>query len=847
MKERKCTWCRLSATSRGPVWGSGDPHDRLQWWGEAPGEREDKTGVPFIGKAGKESDNYKSRYGIRALPQYTSNTVKCRPPRNRDPKDDEIAACRAHLEEELKCIPDDAVIATLGRFSTAAFLGEHDGMDYIHAIPQRHPNGWIVVPVYHPAVGLYEGRYMTQIDQGYKAVADVLAGRISPEDWRDPYPKPEYNQGALLHEAKVVGVDTEVVRGEIWSVQISSRPGQAGLYLATDPGMGFVKEYLEDPDRLVILHNAQFDLPMLAQLDIHPKKWMDTMLMANILCDVPRGLKHLAYRLCGMKMKSYMDLVGPINDELIIEYLEEVVEVEWSLPDKVCEIKGGVRKWKQPQPLHKRVQRILKDVFAQKCSNPYERWMNQPQEMRDEAEYILGPFHGSTIADVPFDEALYYACRDADATLRIFPKLKSRIDAYDIRDPLILDQGIVRMLAEMEDTGIKVDAQVLRDMAVMLDGLKDTMLREIKDRVGYWVNPSSHDQVRHTLYKKLRVPAPKRKGHDTGPTTNQDHLEKIKSSHPVIPRILAYRAADKLKGSFVDRLLRMEGTDHRVHDDLSQIRTTSGRLTSSIMLLIPKRGDMADDLRKCFVAEDDCYFLSADYSQIELRVLAHMSQDTLMLKTYCEGGDIHMATACNIFGLKPDQVDKVKHRIPAKTVNFGIVYGRTADGLFEQLGALGWSLQDCEKLIRDWFHLYKGVDAFMKNVWHQAKRYGFVQTLCGRRRLIPEVRSVHSWIRSRGLREAGNHPIQGTASDIMKRAMGTLYYEVFPELSKQFYLRPILQLHDDLKVEVSQPHLMTVAREMKFVMEHAAALTVPTPVEMEYGTNWGEMEELEVT
>jgi len=191
-------------------------------------------------------------------------------------------------------------------------------------------------------------------------------------------------------------------------------------------------------------------------------------------------------------------------------------------------------------------------------------------------------------------------------------------------------------------------------------------------------------------------------------------------------------------------------------------------------------------------------------------------------------------------------VDKVKHRIPAKTVNFGIVYGRTGEGMFEQLGPLGWSLEDCDKLIRDWFKLYKGVDRFMKDVHQHARRYGFVTCMSGRRRLIPEVRSVHIWIRNRGLREAGNHPIQGSANDIMKKAMGQLS-PLFEDMATQFYLRALLQLHDDLKVEVDTNHVVSVATTMKHVMENAWPLSIPTPVELEVGTTWGDMEEYEVT
>jgi len=851
MKKRECSLCHLSSQSKGPVWGFGDPQARLWWCGEAPGREEDLKGRPFVGMAGKESENYKARYGIRAIPQYTTNVVKCRPPKNRDPKPVEIEACSYHLEQEYDLIPPDAVVGALGRFAAQIFLGELPEMDMIHSIPFRHERGWSVIPIYHPAAGMYPGggRLMTFIDQGYKAVADALEGRIKPEDWHDPYPNPKYElyQGQTLKIPKQIGLDTESIRDRIWSIQFSTTPG-TGLFVRQDntPGLELLRAWAESGVTF-IMHNAQFDLAMLAQVGIHPKKWVDTMLMANLLCDVPRGLKALAYRLCGMKMKSYHDLVFPINDEKIIEYLEEVAEIEWPDPDPVYKIEKGIRKATHPQALHKRVRRILKDVFNQKCTSPYERWLKQPLEMRDMAEHFLGQFHESTIADVEFDKALYYSCRDPDATLRVYPKLAARIEAYGLQEPLELDHGIVPILSEMEETGFKVDLDRLRKVSDDMANLKERMLCQIKDIAGKWVNPGSQDQVGHLLYKQLRIKPPRRQKGQSKPGTDKENLGKIKTAHPVVPRILTYRAADKIKGSFSDRLLRMVDENNRVHDDLSQIRTTSGRLTSSIMLLIPKRGEYAPELRRCFVAKDDCVYLSADFSQIELRVLAHMSQDPLMIKTYQEDGDIHMATACNIFGLPPDKIDKVNHRIPAKTVNFGIVYGLTEDGLHRQLAQHGWSLEDCIKLIRDWIKLYKGVKDLMDAFWHHARRYGFIAGMSGRRRLIPEVRSYFPHIRERGKREAGNHPIQTSANDIMKKAMGRLY-PVFKDLAKRFYLKALLQLHDDLKVEVDTEtkHLAQVATAMKTIMESTGKLSIPTPVDMEVGVNLGDMEEFEL-
>jgi DNA polymerase-1 len=593
---------------------------------------------------------------------------------------------------------------------------------------------------------------------------------------------------------------------------------------------------------LFVMHNAQYDLPILHKLDIYPERWQCTMLMANLVCDIPRGLKALAYRLCGMQMRTYEEMVSPYNEDRIIPYLEAISDIEWPDPDPVEKIEKGKIKITRPQPLHKRVNRMFKDWESGRLTEFYPRWMNQGQYFHEQAAAFLGPFKPATLADVPFEAALYYACRDTDATSRVYPILYSRVRAMGLEKCLEMDQGIVPMLARMEEVGVGTSEPVLLDLQNRLVKQKRLCEKEIKDRVGYWVNPGSHDQVRELLYKKLKIKPPKRKKDKAEMSTNQDYLETIENLHPVIPRILSYRAADKLKGSFVDRLLVMRDVQGRVHDDISQIRTTTGRLTASIMLLIPRQGDLATELRRCFVAKEGCSFVSADYSQIELRVLAHMSQDKQMLRVYQENGDIHINTACEIFGLTPDRVDKMEHRYPSKAVNFGIAYGLGPDGLYEQLGRYGWTLDRCEWLIREWFRIYYGAGTFMNDVWQHARRYGYVLTMHGRRRLIPEVRSAHTWIRSRGLRAAGNHPIQGSANEIMKIAMGRLT-PVLGDMRKEFYVEPLIQIHDDLKLETLTAKIPEVAKAMKVIMENAVKLTVPTPVDIEVGTCWGEMNE----
>jgi DNA polymerase-1 len=410
-----------------------------------------------------------------------------------------------------------------------------------------------------------------------------------------------------------------------------------------------------------------------------------------------------------------------------------------------------------------------------------------------------------------------------------------RLKSIGLVKELEHDQAIVKMLVGMEKVGVKVDVAELQSLKKSLSNTKQLALQYFKDELGYYLNPSSPPQVEKLLYGKLKLKKPKSKPEQTSLTTSHDYIVKLK--HPIVSRILEYREADKLEGAFVDRLLAMRDSTDRIHDDLSQIRTVSGRLTASIMILIPKKGEGGKQLRKCFVPGDGNVFLAADYSQIELRVLADQSQDERMLKVYREGGDIHAETAEGLFGIKPADQDPVLHRRPSKIVNFGIVYGFTPEGLLDELEPLGYDLAGCERLIARWFKTYPGAKEFMSKMYQNARRYGFVASPSGRRCLIPEVRSALPYIRNRGLRRAGNFPIQTHAAYIMKTAMAAI-----DKLEFDFYFETLIQTHDDLKFEVDLEHLTTVVPIIRSAMEGAGDLCIPTLVDMEYGFRWSAME-----
>jgi len=336
------------------------------------------------------------------------------------------------------------------------------------------------------------------------------------------------------------------------------------------------------------------------------------------------------------------------------------------------------------------------------------------------------------------------------------------------------------------------------------------------------------------LFEKLNLPHSK-KG-KKGYSTSIEVLEKLRPYHPVIEKILEYRTLVKLNSTYVEGLQPyIHKNTNRIHSYFHQTVTTTGRISSSDPNLqnIPTRTELGKSLRKAFKAEEGYVFIDADYSQIELRVLAHISGDENMTQAFLHGEDIHKQAAAKVLGIPIEEVTK-EQRSSAKAVNFGIVYGISDYGLSEQLGV---SVKEAKQYIEQYLEKYKGVDTFMKDIVEKAKEQGYVETLFHRRRYIPEMQSSNYMVRQFGARAAMNTPIQGTAADIMKIAM----IHVYKELKKQkLQSRILLQIHDELMIEAKEEEKEQVKEILKRCMEQAIQLQVPLEVEVSEATNWYE-------
>ena len=396
-----------------------------------------------------------------------------------------------------------------------------------------------------------------------------------------------------------------------------------------------------------------------------------------------------------------------------------------------------------------------------------------------------------------------------------------------------IEMPLTEVLASMQYEGIYIDKQELLDFGKELQEKIDILTQEIYELTGEEFNINSTKQLGEILFEKLKLTVKKKT--KTGYSTDVDVLEKIKYEHPVIEKILEYRQLQKLNSTYVEGLIPYIDETGRIHSKFHQTVTTTGRISSTDPNLqnIPTRMELGRKLRKVFKPEQGYIFVDADYSQIELRVLAHISEDKNMIEAFCNNEDIHAQAASKVFNIPLEEVTK-EERTKAKAVNFGIVYGISEFGLGEQLGV---SRKKAKEYIEQYLDKYSGIKEFMINIVEETKEKGYVETLYHRRRYVPELKSNNYMVRQFGGRVAMNTPIQGTAADIMKIAMINVYNKLKENNLKS---KLIVQVHDEILVETLESEKEQVKQIVKEEMENVIKLKVPLLAEVEEGYNWYE-------
>ena len=396
-----------------------------------------------------------------------------------------------------------------------------------------------------------------------------------------------------------------------------------------------------------------------------------------------------------------------------------------------------------------------------------------------------------------------------------------------------IEMPLTEVLASMQYEGIYIDKQELLDFGKELQEKIDILTQEIYELTGEEFNINSTKQLGEILFEKLKLTVKKKT--KTGYSTDVDVLEKIKYEHPVIEKILEYRQLQKLNSTYVEGLIPYIDETGRIHSKFHQTVTTTGRISSTDPNLqnIPTRMELGRKLRKVFKPEQGYIFVDADYSQIELRVLAHISEDKNMIEAFCNNEDIHAQAASKVFNIPLEEVTK-EERTKAKAVNFGIVYGISEFGLGEQLGV---SRKKAKEYIEQYLDKYSGIKEFMTNIVEETKEKGYVETLYHRRRYVAELKSNNYMVRQFGGRVAMNTPIQGTAADIMKIAMINVYNKLKENNLKS---KLIVQVHDEILVETLESEKEQVKQIVKEEMENVIKLKVPLLAEVEEGYNWYE-------
>lgn len=452
-------------------------------------------------------------------------------------------------------------------------------------------------------------------------------------------------------------------------------------------------------------------------------------------------------------------------------------------------------------------------------------------------EELIGPKgkKQKNMRDLQPGDVYEYACEDADVTLRLKNALHDELvrnDAIQLFEEV--EMPLVRVLAAMELTGVRIDTETLRETSELFTLRMNKLEEEVFALAGESFNLSSPKQVGEILFDKLKIDERAKRTKTGQYVTSEEVLEKLRPRHEIVDRILNYRGLKKLTSTYVDSLPTLiNPSTGKIHTSFNQTVTSTGRLSSSNPNLqnIPVRGDDGKEIRKAFIPEPGCTFFSADYSQIELRIMAHLSGDKHMIEAFLEGDDIHASTAAKIYHKPIGDVTRDERR-KAKTANFGIIYGISVFGLAERLNV---PRSEARELIDGYFATYPRVREYMDESIERARRQGYIETLLRRRRYLPDINSRNAIVRGYAERNAINAPIQGSAADIIKIAMVRIYNRF---LSENLRSTMMLQVHDELNFSVVPEEREIVEQIVIHEMENAYSLSVPLKADCGWGANW---------
>lgn len=440
------------------------------------------------------------------------------------------------------------------------------------------------------------------------------------------------------------------------------------------------------------------------------------------------------------------------------------------------------------------------------------------------------------MADLQPEQIVDYACEDADITFQLKQIIHPEIQKPHLKDLFYnIEMPLVPVLVDMEKEGIAIDVPALKAYSIELEDTLKSLDSEIKEMAGMTFNIDSPKQMGEVLFEQLKISNKAKKTKTGQYATSEEVLQKHEKDHPIVPKILEYRQLKKLKSTYVDPLPTLcDPLDHRIHTNFMQTVTATGRLSSNNPNLqnIPIRSEKGREIRRAFVPRSASFkIMAVDYSQIELRIIAALSKDSAMIAAFKNKQDIHSATASTVFKVPIQDVTR-EQRSAAKAVNFGIIYGQSAFGLSQNLGI---SRTDAKNIIDSYFEQFGTIKSYMEEVISFAREVGYVETIMKRRRYLPDIQSANAMVRGFAERNAINAPIQGSAADIIKMAMISVWNSMD---GKNLKSKMILQVHDELVFDVEINELELMQDLVKSAMEKAVNLVVPMEVEMQIAENW---------
>jgi len=786
----KCEKCELHKVKLNYVLPHGNINGRILIIGEAPGREEDREGKPFVGPSGALLREALDKAGISISDINITNTIMCRPPNNRQPMKEELEACKEHWQAVIAAMPNLQLIILLGAVAVQAVLKQKNIMDKRGTIIKK--DGRDFLPILHPAAILRDSNKKEMFFRDFVFAKNYIEKSFQVGEYK------LCNTLELANSALDLIQDKEYIAFDIETSAIDEdEPNLAndeiiGVSFTSEPYKGYYIPFISVNTQVFSDEQKTHIVNRLRDILTHPKK---KLILHNGKFDANF-----------LKAKFNIDIVkffkrddGSLGTNLYFDTM---------LAHHLL--------WQAPPHGLKFLSRIYPDLAY------YESELKEYKDKNKIKNYAM----------IPQDVMYKYAATDADATIRLFYKYWEELSQKNLLGLFFTAvMPLVPVLCQAEYYGAKIDKKALLDLKVILENKIKTLEKEIYELAGEEFNINSPVQKAKILYEKLGIPKPKNRTKKSGSLpTDKETLSKI--DHPIVTKLIEYAHETKMKSTYVDSLLEKADRLDRIHTNYKQHGTATGRLSSSQPNLqnIPAE----KQYRQIFISEKGYSLVGSDFSQIELRVLARVSQDPKLLQAFMNGEDIHDQVAREIFNIPPEEKVSKDIRRVAKTINFGIVYGIQAQALSKQINSDEGTAQE---YINRYLYKYRKVAEFQEYIKAFVREHKFVKNIFGRIHHIPEIDSPDRFIQGEAERTALNSPIQGSAAEITNASAVQIYLAFERE---NIDAKLVLTVHDELVYEVKNEQVIRAAtiiyNTMRSIAEHH--LKIPVPVDQYINDKW---------